>query len=153
MADPKKGSLFSRIESRDDALATIKGASTGFFVVAALQAALSFLIGSSVLIDAAAFVVLAFLLRRYRSRVAAVLLLVLAVLTLGATVASKFGVDVGGGGGTNVFLAILVLILAVRAVEATFKLRSLPPPSPEIPAPPKAEIPAPPKAFGPNAPR
>jgi len=132
----KKSALTSRITTREDALATIKEASTGFFVVAAIMAALSFLIGFTVLVDAALFVVLAFLVRRFHSRVAAVLLLLLAVADAAATVANKLGYDAGGG--SNIFLAAIVLWAAIRAVEATFKLRSLTSPSQEGAAPPVA---------------
>ena len=37
------------------------------------------------------------------------------------TVANKLGENLGGG--TNIFLAVIVLWAAIRAVEATFKLR------------------------------
>ena len=121
MAEVKKKGWFSKIESRADALKTVKDASTGFFVVAALQAALSFLVGFSVLIDAAIYVVGGFFLRRFNSRAAAVVLLSLALLGLGVTVANKFGENLGGG--NNIFLAAIVLWAAIRAVEATFKLR------------------------------
>ena len=136
----KKSALTSRIATRDDALATIKEASTGFFVVAALMAALSFFIGFTVLVDAALFAILGFFLRRFHSRVAAVLLLLLAVADAGATVANKLGYDAGGG--SNIILAVIVLWAAIRAVEATFKLRSF--------APPPQESAVPPVAFGPR---
>jgi cobalamin synthase len=44
-AKEKKKGWFSKIESREDALKVVKDTSSGFFVVAALQAALSFLMG------------------------------------------------------------------------------------------------------------
>lgn len=121
MTEVKKRGWLSKIESRADALKTIKDASTGFFAVAALQTALSFLVGFSVLIDAAIYAVGGFLLRRFNSRVAAVVLLVLALLGLAVTVANRLGGNLGGG--SNVFLAAIVLWAAIRAVEATFKLR------------------------------
>ena len=120
MAEQKKKGWFSKIESRADALKVVKDTSTGFFVVAALQAALSFLVGFSVLFDAVVYVVGGFFLRRFNSRIAAVVLLVLALFGAGVTVANKLGENLGGG--NNIFLALIVLWAAVRAVEATFKL-------------------------------
>jgi predicted ferric reductase len=120
MPDAKKKGLFSKIETRDDALKAVKDTSMGFFVIAALQAALSFLVGFSVLIDAALYVIGGFFVRRFHSRVAAVALLLLALAGAGVTVANKLGENLGGG--NNIFLALIVLWAAVRAVEATFKL-------------------------------
>lgn len=117
----KKKGWFSKIESREDALKVVKDTSMGFFAVAGLQAALSFLVGFSVLFDAFIYVVGAFFLRRYNSRAAAVVLLVLALAGAGVTFANKAGANLGGG--NNIFLAFIVLWAGTRAVEATFKLR------------------------------
>ena len=122
MAEQKKMGWFSKIESRADALKVVKDTSTGFFVVAAIQAALSFWVGFSVLFDAAIYVVGGFFLRRFNSRVAAIVLLLLALLGAGVTVANKLGENLGGG--NNIFLALILLWAAVRAVDATFKLHS-----------------------------
>ena len=121
MAEPKKKGWLSKIESRADALKVVKDSSTAFFVVAAIQAALSFLVGFSVLIDAFIYAIGGFFLRRFNSRAAAIVLLLLAVLSAGVTVANKLGENLGGG--NNIFLALIVLWAAIRAVEATFKLR------------------------------
>lgn len=117
----KKKGWFAKIESRDDALKVVKDTSMGFFFVAALQAALSFLVGFSILFDAVIYAVGGFFLRRYNSRAAAVVLLILAVVGAGVTFANKAGANLGGG--NNIFLAFIVLWAAIRAVEATFKLR------------------------------
>lgn len=116
----KKG-WFAKIESRDDALKVVKDTSMGFFFVAALQAALSFLLGFSIIFDAVIYAAGGFFLRRYNSRAAAVVLLILAVVGAGVTFANKAGANLGGG--NNIFLALIILWAAIRAVEATFKLR------------------------------
>jgi hypothetical protein len=121
MAETKKSGWFSKISSREDALKMTKDTSMGFFVVAALQAALSFLVGFGILFDAVLYAVGGFFVRRYHSRAAAVILLLLAVVAVGVTFANKAGGNLGGG--NNIFLALIVLWAAVRAVEATFKLR------------------------------
>jgi hypothetical protein len=120
MTEQKKKRWFSKIESRADALKTVKDTSTAFFVLAALQAALSFILGFSILFDAVIYVVAGLFLRRSNSRVAALVLLVSAVIGAGVTFANKAGADLGGG--NNIFLALIVLWAGIRAVEATFKL-------------------------------
>jgi hypothetical protein len=121
VAEAKKKGMFSKIDSREDALKVVKSSSTAFFVVAALQVAFSFVIGYSVLIDAAIYVICGFFLRRFCSRAAAVILLLVAILAVGVTFANKMGEDLGGG--NNIILSLIVLWAAIRAVEATFKLR------------------------------
>lgn len=116
----KKSGWFAKIASREDAIKVVKDTSTGFFVVAALQAALSFIVGFSVLFDAVLYVIGGFFLRRFNSRMAAVVLLVLAAVGAAVTFANKVGANLGGG--NNIFLALIVLWAAIRAVEATFKL-------------------------------
>ena len=120
MTEAKKKGWLSKIESRAEALKVVKDTSMAFFVVAGLQAALSFLVGFSILIDAGLYAIGGFLLRRFNSRAAAVELLVLALLGAVVTVANKLGENLGGG--NNIFLALIVLWAAVRAVDATFKL-------------------------------
>ena len=122
MSEPVKSrvGLFSKIKSAEDALKIIKDTSMGFFIVAGLQAALSFVLGFSVLFDAVIYVIGGFFLRRFNSRVAAVGLLVLAVAGASVTVANRAGANWGGG--NNIILSLVVLWAAIRAVVATFKL-------------------------------
>ena len=114
---------FSKIETTDQALQVIKDTSNVFFVIAAIQAAGSFLVGYSILVDAAIYAAGGFIMRRYNSRVAAVSLLTVAGIAAAATVGNKLGLQIGGG--NNVFLAIIVFWAGVRAVLATYKLRKL----------------------------
>jgi len=116
----KKSFMAAKIVLREDALAMVKEASTAFFFIAGLEAVLSFLVGFSILFDAAVFAIGAFFLRRFNSRAAAVVLLLLAIAATASTVGNRLGGNYGGGG--NVFLACIVLWVAARAVEATFKL-------------------------------
>jgi hypothetical protein len=112
--------LFAKIESRDDALNTVREASNGFFGLAALQAAIGFFLFPAMITDAVILVILALGLRLWRSRIAAVLLLLMTGFGAVMTVLNKIGVTHQGG--TNIFLAFIMLVVAVRAVEATFKL-------------------------------
>jgi len=117
----KKAGLFTKIEGKDDALKTIKDSSMGFFFIAALQAVLGYFIAPSLIIDAVLYAVLAGILLKWKSRVAAVLLLLLGGAALVMTVLNKAGVTAEGG--NNIILALIIFWAAIRAVEATFKLR------------------------------
>jgi hypothetical protein len=116
----KKG-LFSPIENREDALKTIRDVAVGFFVLAAIQGLIGFFLMPGLLVDAMLLVVLAAALMKWHSRVAAVLLLLVSAGDAVVTLLNRLGVM--SQGGRNIFLAAIMIIAAVRAVTATFKLR------------------------------
>lgn len=116
----KKNNWFSKIENREDALKVIKDTATAFIAIAIIQAILSFFVGSSIMIDAIVNMGGSFFLRRYNSRVAAVVLLVVAAIGLGFAVATLLGFKLGIE--SNILMAIIVLWAGIRAVESTFKL-------------------------------
>lgn len=120
MAGEKKKGSFSKIENRKEALKMVKDTSLAFFFIAALQAIFSYWLGYEILVDAALFGIGAFFLRWLHSRVAAVFLLALALLSTGITIANKMGEMKSGG--NNIILAMIILWAGIRAVEATFKL-------------------------------
>jgi uncharacterized membrane protein len=115
-----KNGLFSKIESRDHALKTVREASTAFFFLAFLQAAIGIFLFPSMIMDAVILSSLGLMLRIWRSRVAAVLLLLVTGIQGLVTILNRLGVTTQGG--TNIILAFIMLVIAVRAVEATFKL-------------------------------
>jgi uncharacterized membrane protein len=119
VSESKRG-LFAKIESRDDAVKTVREAANAFFFLAALQAAVGFFLFPAMITDAVILCVLGLVLRMWYSRVAAVLLLLVTGTQGLVTVLNRFGVTTHGG--TNIFLAFIMLVIAVRAVEATFKL-------------------------------
>lgn len=128
------GSAFSRwfspIETRAHALKVIKDSSNAFFVLAAIQTVLALVVRDySILFDAGLLVVLSLGLRRLNSRAAAVILLVVAVFECGTTIANRLGMSLGGG--NNVILALIMVFVAYRATQATYRLRKL---SSEAPA-------------------
>jgi hypothetical protein len=116
----KKNRLFSPITTGDDALNMIREASIAFFCLAALQGLLGMALAPAMLIDALIVAVLAGILMKWRSRIAAVGLLLVSGAGLAVTVLDRLGVTAEGG--KNIFLAVIMLVVAVRAVEATFKL-------------------------------
>lgn len=113
--------IFARIRQQEDAVKVVRGASLAFFIAGGLFIMLSWWYGRELLIDGAAYVVLGFFLRQFNSRIIAIMLLLLAIVTS----LMAFGIFSGRGhsGGLNVILAAIVVWAGVRAVEATFKLR------------------------------
>lgn len=123
MANPAiKTGLFSSIDSREAALRTVRDASIGFLFLAGLQAVIGLAIAPALIVDAMVLGSLGLWLKTSNSRAAAVLLLIVAVLEAVVTLLNKMKVTHSGG--TNIFLGILMVIVAVRAVEATFKLQN-----------------------------
>lgn len=113
-----KQKLFGNIVTKEDALGVIRETSKGFYFFAALQGILGFmLIGMAALVDAALYAGLAFLLAKFRSRVAAVLLLLMSGVSLFTTLDTRIN---GGVGGQNLILAVVVIWISIRAVQATF---------------------------------
>jgi cobalamin synthase len=136
VATSQKKILFAKIETREDALKTVKDASIGFFAVAVLQALLATFIAPSLYLDAAILAVLAGALWKWNSRLAAVLLVVVSGGEAVVTVLNRLGVMAQGG--KNVILAFIMLVVAIRAVEATYKLAGnkfpMPRPTPRAPS-------------------
>jgi hypothetical protein len=122
MADTvkKKKGLFAKIETRDDALKTVRECALGFFFVAALQGVLGAIVAPALLFDAVILAILAAILMKWRSRTAAILLMLMTVFVVVITVLNRIGAT--SQGGTNVFLAVFMGIVAFRAVQATFLL-------------------------------
>jgi hypothetical protein len=120
-AEKKKSGLFSKINSREDAFKMVQDASYGFYFIAVLQGGIGYFIQKSMIIDGVLYAVLAIFLHKFRSRVAAILLFLMTSISLVVTFINKIGASKQGGG--NIILAIIILIVSVRAIEATFRLR------------------------------
>ena len=118
-APDKKVGIFSKIKSRDDAQKTIKEWAFGFFGLAAIQGGIGYFIAPLLILDAVAIAVLAGIMFKWNSRIAAVLLLLLACASGYSTVLSRLGMAEGG---RNLILAVIFLWGAIRSVEATFKV-------------------------------
>ena len=116
----KKVGMFSSIDAREDALKMARSAAHAFLFVAALNVAMGLLLQPSAFVDAIALTVLGVILLKWHSRVAAVLLLLISLGQGAVTVLNRLGVTAGG---KNMILAVIMVIVAVRAVEATFKLQ------------------------------
>ena len=116
----KKKGMFAKIESCKDALKTIKDCAMSFFLVAAIQAGLGYFIVPSLIIDGVLYAVLAGIMLKWNSHVAAVFLLVIACFAVYMTVLTRLGMAAEGG--NNIILAAIILWAAIRSVEATFKV-------------------------------
>jgi len=105
------------ITTADDARQVIRDSAMAFYTLAGLQAAISLVLGSGYLTDAALYAGVAYWLHWRSSRVAAILLLVISV----SVVVTGLNM-IGGGGGRNIVLAVLAAWISLRAVQATFLL-------------------------------
>ena len=119
----KRPGMFGKIETKEDALKVIKDTAIAFYVVAALQIVLAFFIGLGAIIDGFIYIVLAFLLQKFNSKIVAALLLVITGIGVVFTFMNRFG---DGQGGRNIFLALVMIWASIRAVQATFSLSTLP---------------------------
>lgn len=118
-----------KIETEQDAIQVIKASSNGFYTVAGIQLVIGLLLAFlrraaiiEAIIDPLVYASLSLLLRKFRSRVVAVILLSYSCATLVVTIINKFG---GDEGGQNVILAIIVFWTSVRAIQASFTLNKL----------------------------
>ncbi len=116
----KKNSLFSKIESRADALKVIKESAIAFVAIGLLQVAAAIFLFPELFFDAVVNIVLGLVLMFLKSRIAAVLLLLWSGAAVVITVLNMFGITASGG--TNVIMSLIIFWAAVKAVEATFKL-------------------------------
>jgi hypothetical protein len=118
---------FSKIKSKKLATKLIRDGSSAFFVIAGIILVVGYFIsnknyetGVIYMMISVVYAILAGVLLKWKSRIAAVLLSIMTFDALIATFSNRFG---GGDGGKNIFLALVVFWLTVRLVKATFKLQ------------------------------
>lgn len=116
----KKSGLFEPIENREGALKMVWDAAKAFYLLAGIQILIGLFLMPELITDGIGFVILAFCLHKFSSRVAASLLLLLSGISLLVTVLNLAGVS--SHGGRNIWLAVIVVVVAARATEATFRL-------------------------------
>ena len=122
MAEQKIRRFFLfRIESREDALTLIDDVSLALFFFAAVRGGIAVFSRNLMFVDAALIAILAFALRKWQSRLASVLLLVIGIRATAISTLNIAGVITRGN--PHIILSLLVLWAAIRATEATFKLR------------------------------
>ncbi len=118
---------FSKIKSKKLATKLIREGSIFFFVIAGIILVVGYFIsnknyetGVIYMMISVVYAILAGVLLKWKSRIAAVLLSIMTFDALIATFSNRFG---GGDGGKNIILALFVFWLTVRLVKATFKLQ------------------------------
>lgn len=126
----KKNTWFAKIETREDALSVIKDTSNNFYFLALIQTIFGYLIaGPLAIVDGIIFVFLGFLLRKYNSRFVSAIMIVISLFIISSTSANI----ISGAGGTNMWLAVAMLWISIRAWQATSKLRKLSRIEPQVP--------------------
>ncbi|AFY39784.1 hypothetical protein Lepto7376_3598 [[Leptolyngbya] sp. PCC 7376] len=116
----KNNQLFKPIENRSEAIKVIKDISYVFFFIAGLQAILGFFISPIAVLDGIIYAVLAGLLLTTKSRIVAILLLLLSVISVISTCLNALGISEGG---TNIVLSFIIFYSSIRALHATFVLQ------------------------------
>ena len=114
--------LFRPISDAESCYKTLKDVSIGFYVLAALQTVVGAFLAPSMIIDGLLIAGLAVLVQTIKSRIAAILLLLLTAVMLVTTLMTFLGVAQLGG--KNLWLALIATWCGVKAVEATFKYHS-----------------------------
>jgi len=109
----------SKITSKKQALEIIKGASYGYLAIAGIQIVFGYFVDTAAVIDGLIYAILALLLLKLKSRTIAILLVLFSGIALYATAINKFGAETGGH---NMILAIIMLVVGIRATQATFQL-------------------------------
>jgi hypothetical protein len=110
--------LFSKIESKKTAIKSIRDISSVFLILAAIQLGLGlFFHMTGLIIESVIWAILALLLRKFNSRIVAILLLLLSLYGLINGVINQFG----GGEAGNIFFGVILFYASIKSVQATFK--------------------------------
>lgn len=110
------------IENKELAEHIVNETAKGFYILAGLQAIIGILLFPGYILNAILLALIAYWMHKTKSRVAAIILLILSVLSVIGTLMAMVGEVIGG---TNIILAILFLWLSIRATQATGKLSGL----------------------------
>lgn len=112
--------VFTIIRSRDDAIRVARGAALTFYAVAFVLVVTAWVRGWQDLVDAGFYVVLASLMWRFKSPLAAFCLLMIAVMRFFITV----GVILETEQVVWIYIAVTIVVVfsSIRAIEATLKL-------------------------------
>lgn len=121
MTDKKFGAWLAKIPDRETASSMARECAIAMLFWAVVQTAFSFKYGPSLLIHALILAVGGLSLLYWKSRVAAAVLLLYALANAGITFAIHAGMPLEGG--KNIALVLMIAWTALKAVEATFRLR------------------------------
>ncbi len=111
--------VFSIIRTRNDALRVVRGAALTFYAVAIALVITAWYRGWQDLVDASFYVVLASLMWRFKSPLAAFCLLMIGVMRFFLTVGMLLETEQVVW--TYIIVTITVIFAAIRSIEATLK--------------------------------
>ncbi|WP_243396426.1 hypothetical protein [Leptospira hartskeerlii] len=118
--------FFSKIESPEEAEFFLNSSSYILVLIGFLQSILfTFLLGSfrNFYMDVLLLFIFGVVIRFSRSRVSVILLCIYSIIILLGTTLTWFGIAAGGG--NNIFLALMLLLLSIRTVQVSFKFHML----------------------------
>ena len=126
MPPKKKNTWFEKIETRDGALKAIKDSSYLFFFVSIFQIVIKFALGTDLRLDAILYLIFGGILLKFKSKIAAILLLLLSSGVLVMAFINRINLDSSPRTGVaSLFMPIIMIWASVRAIQATFKLSKL----------------------------
>ena len=118
----KMAKYFPKIINQETALKTIKDVSIAFYFIGGINLLIGIFFSRSLIVDAGICLMLGLALQLLKSRTAAIVMVAYSVGSFGMTIVNKIHNPQNlSNGGTNVMLAIFIMIGAIKAVEATFK--------------------------------
>lgn len=111
-------SIIQPMKNLDDALLVIKECFWFFIGIGILQSLIGLFLMPILISDGLIYIILGMLLKFLKSRLAAISLLLFSSVSLVVTILNRIGIiDIGGG---NVFLAVVMIFIAIQAVRASF---------------------------------
>lgn len=115
---------FDKIETKEEALKTIKEVSHGLYFLTILTFIAYFILSArfAVMFDGIVYAILAFLLYKFNSKIIAIILFLIGVIYLITFVVSKTYDNIEGA---HPVLVFTMIYFGIRAVQATFKLQKL----------------------------
>ena len=116
----KKTKFFGPITTKEEAHKVLKEASWAFYFVGGLNLLVGYFLLPSVIVDGVIWVVMGFLLSQFQNKIMAGIIGLFACITLVITFMARFG---AAEGGTNIFLAILLVYVAYRVWMAVNYLK------------------------------
>ncbi|MCK9573263.1 MAG: hypothetical protein M0R20_02530 [Candidatus Omnitrophica bacterium] len=119
-----KKAWFGPIKTKDEAIKAVKEASNGFYAVAGLNIVIGICLWKFYIIEGIIYLAASTILRLLKSRATAIVLFLISIAAAISTI-SNFASRTNAGG-RNIFLAIIVLGMSIRAIQATFKFHKLP---------------------------
>ncbi|MEM7032235.1 MAG: hypothetical protein AAF629_21980 [Chloroflexota bacterium] len=117
----RRSALWGRIKTQEDATHIIHESRLAYYILAAVLIGMALYNQNNVWVDAIIYATLAFWLSQFQSRIAALLLLTMALIVFVGTFLALPGFLVQG---RNALVGLFMVWTSARTVEATFKLAS-----------------------------